>query len=463
MRTLRPPLIAIAAAALLAPAAAVGGLEAVSSNEGDDGTQSLAARALAGLGERREASQPRVGLGVRRARAKQRDVHAVGYGDRDPTGLVAGTDPVAPADGPVAVPEPAPPVPAPPTPEPAPTPAPGADPEPPPSDLSPAEEAEPDPQPEPPAVGAGTPLAPSGLDLVIGIDGGYASWSARETGYRTQLGASFTRHEWDPAAPVDEQDDVVVEAAGVIHTRIHALLGGNRLGDPAHYSDWVVSFVRRYGVGGSFWSEHPGLDASRYAVRTIELGNEPYFGAMPADEYADTVRPLLERIDDLNLPVKVVLPAWVYGQDVSWVETLYDRVPGLNSLYDALAFHPYWYGHAPSEPGDSGPIARIVTLRDRMDALGAASKQIYLTEYGESTASCGGECVSEEEQAAHLAEMIGAIVSHPGWGVGMLSVFQLLDRGTGSADRELQFGLLREDGSPKPSYAIVRAALQLHR
>jgi hypothetical protein len=45
----------------------------------------------------------------------------------------------------------------------------------------------------------------------------------------------------------------------------------------------------------------------------------------------------------------------------------------------------------------------------------------------------------------------------------MISIFQLLDRGTDSSDRELQFGLLREDGTPKPSYGIVRAAMQQYR
>ena len=67
-------------------------------------------------------------------------------------------------------------------------------------------------------------------------------------------------------------------AAGEIHTRIHALLGGNELGDPNHYSEWVIEFIRRYGQGGSFWVEHPELNASRYAITTVELGNEPYFG-----------------------------------------------------------------------------------------------------------------------------------------------------------------------------------------
>jgi hypothetical protein len=302
-----------------------------------------------------------------------------------------------------------------------------------------------------------------GGGLVIGIDGGYAGWSDSEVEQRAELGAAVTRHEWDPQEPVDEQDDVVEEAAGIIHTRIHALLGGNQLGDPGHYREWVIEFVRYYGVGGSFWDEHPELDESRYAITSIELGNEPYFGEMSPETYADTVRPLLEEIQRLNLPVAVVLPSRVYGSNTAWIDTLYERIPNLNSLYDALADHPYWYGQDPATVSAAGPFGRVDTLRRRMNEHGANTKAIWITEYGESTASCGEECVPEAVQAQHLKQMLDAIVTRPDWGVKMLSVFQLRDRGTGSSDREQQFGLLRQDGSAKPSYGIVQAAMQQHR
>jgi hypothetical protein len=59
--------------------------------------------------------------------------------------------------------------------------------------------------------------------------------------------------------------------------------------------------------------------------------------------------------------------------------------------------------------------------------------------------------------------MLEAVVSRSDWGVEMLSVFQLRDRGTGSGDREEQFGLLREDGSPKPAYSLLQSAMQRYR
>jgi hypothetical protein len=302
-----------------------------------------------------------------------------------------------------------------------------------------------------------------GGPLVVGIDGGYTGWSDEEIEERAELGAAITRHEWDPNEPVDEQDDVMEAAFGQIHTKIHALLGGNQLGDPTHYREWVVEFIRYYGVGGSFWDKHPELDESQFAITSVELGNEPYFGEMSADEYAATVGPVLEEIKRLALPVTVVLPSRVYGSNTSWMDTLYARIPNLNDLFDAFAEHPYWYGHEPASSGPAGPFGRIETTRRRMNEHGANTKAIWITEYGESTAECGEECVGEDTQALHLQQMLGAIVSRPDWGVKMISVFQLRDRGTESSDRERQFGLLRQDGSEKPAYPIVESAMAAYR
>jgi hypothetical protein len=309
-------------------------------------------------------------------------------------------------------------------------------------------------------------VRPSAGPLAIGIDGGYADWWSEEIDYRTSLNAPVTRFYWDTSEPVDSHDDLVLKAATQVHTRLHALIGaggGNYLGDAAHYRDWVVAFIRRYGQGGTFWIEHPELDASRYALKTFELGNEPYYGAMTATQYANTVRPTLEAVQLLSLPAKLILPSVVFGTDTQWMDTLYQRIPGLNSLFYAFADHPYWYGHDPAESGDTGPFERINTLRQQMNAQGAASKPIFITEYGESTANCGSECVSESVQADHLHSMLEAVVDRTDWGVEMLMFFQLHDWATNSPNREEQFGLLRQDGTPKPAYSTIHNAMQQYR
>ncbi len=302
-------------------------------------------------------------------------------------------------------------------------------------------------------------LAGAASNLVVGIDGGYFEWSEEEVEMRAQLGAAVTRHEWDINAPVNAQDHLVYVAAAQVHTRIHALLGANELGSASHYKEWVIAFIKRYGKGGSFWAEHPELNEAKYAIQTFELGNEPYYGGMTAAQYAQTVRPTLEAVHAQNLPAKLILPSVIHGSDTSWMDTLYEDIPNLNEYFYAFADHPYWYGHSPSTPGNASPLERLATLRKRMNEQGASNKPIFITEYGESTADCGEECVSEAEQAAHISTLLNGILAHPEWGVEMISFFQLHDWATESTEREGQFGILRQDGTPKPAYPIVQAAM----
>jgi hypothetical protein len=302
-------------------------------------------------------------------------------------------------------------------------------------------------------------LAAGARNLVIGIDGGYFEWSQEEIEMRAALGAAVTRHEWDINQPVTAQDHLVYVAAAQAHTRITALLGANELGNATHYKEYVVAFIKRYGLGGTFWAEHRELNEAKYAITTFELGNEPYYGGMTASQYAAAVRPTLEAVHAQGLPAKLLLPSVIFGSDTSWMDTLYREIPDLNEYFYAFADHPYWYGVSPSTPGNGSPLERIATLRKRMNEKGASNKPIFITEYGQSTANCGEECVSEAQQAIDITTLLTGVLTHPEWGVEMVSFFQLHDWATDSDEREEQFGILRQDGTPKPAYPIVKAAM----
>ena len=329
--------------------------------------------------------------------------------------------------------------------------------------IDPAPEPTPAPEPEPAPTPSPSPGTFPSSGLTIAVDGGHGYWSDAEIGYRTQLGAAVTRHEWDPTEPIDHQDEIVYAAAAKIHTRIHAQLGANWLGTASSYKAFVLGFIARYGMGGSFWKEHPELNEQAYAITTVELGNEPYFGEMSASLYADTIRPTLEAIKSQSLPVKVIVVTRTYGTDTTWMDTLYSRIPNLNSYFYAFADHPYWYGHDPTEGTAAGPFGRISVLRNRMNEKGAADKPIWLTEYGQSTANCGSQCVSEATQKEHLQKILNASITRSDWKIGLISVFQLRDRSLNSTDREHGFGLLRFDGSQKASYSMVRNLMQQYR
>ena len=452
-------LVAISTVVLLCAA-----LAAPAANAGRRGASASAVR-IARLCAR-HAKPRRCAVRLRHAEHRRRNERGDGKPHLPPPTSESQPPAPAPATDPEPTPAPeaeAPPNPEPmpaPQPEPAPQPAPAPAPEPEPEPVpapSPEPEPSPVPQPEP------APL-PSSDKLVVGIDGGGYDWWSDEIEARQALGAAVTRHEWDPSRPVDAQDHLMLEAAGEVHTRIHALLGANELGDPTHYREWVVAFIRRYGKGGAFWSEHPALDAGKYAITTFELGNEPYFGGMNAGSYAETVRPTLEAVKQLNLPAELIIPSYIYGSNTSWIDTLYQRIPNLNELFYAFADHPYWYGHSPDQGGDgNSPFERIETLRRKMAEHGAGEKPLFLTEYGESTANCGSECVSESVQAEHLKTMLDAAVNRTSWHVEMLDFFQIRDWATNSSDREQQFGLLRANGTAKPAYSIVREAMWQYR
>ncbi len=329
--------------------------------------------------------------------------------------------------------------------------------------IDPVPEPIPDPEPTPAPASAPTPGSFPGNGLTIAVDGGHGYWSDAEISFRAQLGAAVTRHEWDPTEPVDHQDEIVYAAAAQIKTRIHAQLGANWLGTASSYREFVVAFIKRYGLGGTFWKLHPELNEAAYAITTVELGNEPYFGDMSASLYAETVRPTLETIKSQNLPVKVILVTRTYGTDTTWMDTLYSKIPNLNDYFYAFADHPYWYGHSPEEGTAAGPFGRIGVLRKRMNEKGAAAKPIWLTEYGQSTANCGSQCVSEATQKEHLQKILNAAITRTEWKIGMISVFQLRDRSSNPTDREHGFGLLRYDGGQKPSYSMVRSLMQQYR
>jgi hypothetical protein len=297
----------------------------------------------------------------------------------------------------------------------------------------------------------------------VGVDGHHGEWPDSEIADRQELGAAVTRHEWDPSEPLDAKDDLVRAAAEQVGTRIHALLGGNDLGEPEAYARFVTRFIRRYGRGGSFWSENPRLDEERFAITTFELGNEPYLGEMSASAYADAVRPALEAVDRMELRARLVLPVSIYLGEPGWLDTLYKRIPELNELVHGYALHPYRVGEHPAARIPGGSLEQIAELRQGMDAHGAAGKPILITEYGQSTAACGDECVTEEQQADHLAALVDLVSVRPEWKVELVTIYQLRDRGTNSPDREEQFGLLREDGSQKPAFWVAQQLMKRYR
>ena len=137
--------------------------------------------------------------------------------------------------------------------------------------------------------------------------------------------------------------------------------------------------------------------------------------------------------------------------DVTFVQDMY--ADGAQGYFDALGDHPYTYpftpdtvtlGSAWSEMDQTSP-----SLRSLMIAHGDGAKKIWITEYGAPTSGTTNN-VSADEQSTEIVDTI-AQAKQLGW-IGSLYIYTWEDSGLG-------FGLLNSDGSQKPAYSAVAAAL----
>ncbi len=149
--------------------------------------------------------------------------------------------------------------------------------------------------------------------------------------------------------------------------------------------------------------------------------------------------------------------------------------PAMWKQIDVLSIHPYTYKLPPEiQPfgGEkmlqrdgvaiAGPdhsfASTIGIYRDLLASLGRPDMPIWVTEFGYSTfvpnkpqTLWGG--MTESTQAVYLARF--GILS-ASLGVEKTFFYCLMDSGDGSHEVEHRFGLLRRDGSPKPSFLALK-------
>jgi hypothetical protein len=111
--------------------------------------------------------------------------------------------------------------------------------------------------------------------------------------------------------------------------------------DPQEYANFTGALVRRYGPGGSFWSEHPELVAQ--PIRYWQIWNEPSFKVFwsdqPfADDYVDLLRHARESIKAVDPGAHIVLGGLA---NKSWTALAKIYAAGGGPLFDVAAFHPF--------------------------------------------------------------------------------------------------------------------------
>jgi hypothetical protein len=148
---------------------------------------------------------------------------------------------------------------------------------------------------------------------------------------------------------------------------------------------------------------------------------------------------------------------------------------GGNRLVDAVGYHPYNYPHLPSDTTSSGtPFERISTARDNLvavlDKYGTPDLPIWITETGAPTSGPGSAAdgktvpadtthVTEAFQAEIATDTVPASAANP----HVEAVFWFADQDSATAQdtahRSKFFGLRRYDGSRKPAFAKLKAAI----
>jgi polysaccharide biosynthesis protein PslG len=160
--------------------------------------------------------------------------------------------------------------------------------------------------------------------------------------------------------------------------------------------------------------------------------------------------------------------------DVTYLEQIYAYNNGeVSNFYDHLGAHPGSNNNPPDTmyPHNIGPgewsthpsfyFRRIEQQRAVMERHGDADKQIWLTEFGWSTANQApgyeyGVEISEQDQARHLVRAFEIAKQEWPW-MGVMMVWNLnYSTVVGPEDEKFPWSVVNSDFSPRPSYEALR-------
>jgi polysaccharide biosynthesis protein PslG len=224
--------------------------------------------------------------------------------------------------------------------------------------------------------------------------------------------------------------------------------------DPAAFGEFAAAVAQRYAPEG---------------VQDYEIWNEPNNTVFwqPAPNPAAYVQVLQASYTDIKAvdPSALVITGGLAPEsnangDINEVTFLQDMyADGAEGYFDALGDHPYSYPALPDidEPwsGWSQMDSTPTSLESVMAANGDADKPIWITEVGAPTG--GPDSVGTAGQAEDLTQAIENAKESP-W-IGAVYLYTYEDSGGNPATDEDWFGLLNADGSQKPAWAAVAAAI----
>ena len=229
---------------------------------------------------------------------------------------------------------------------------------------------------------------------------------------------------------------------------------------PADFARYAEAAARRYGPGGSFWDQNPGLP--RIPITAWQIWNEPnlpVFWASGPDPRAYTRLLLpaaraIKRVDPRAEIVSAGLSQSRHGIPFErFARAIYRN--GAGAVLDTLAVHPYASTAA-------GTLAGAAEARRLLSGLGR-SDPIRVTEFGWASGGPPSRfTVSEAGQAARVRAALRAFARRRReLGIKGVVYYNWRDRPTSPDQPDffgLHTGLLRRDGSAKPALAAFASA-----
>jgi hypothetical protein len=179
----------------------------------------------------------------------------------------------------------------------------------------------------------------------------------------------------------------------------------------ANYANFIAACVRRYGPGGTFWSDHPEVPV--HPIRDWQVWNEPNqpvfnWSDQPfARDYVALLRAARAAIKGVDPGAHVVLAGLV---GTSWSALAKVYAAGGKGLFDDVAIHPFTL-----EPKNVLKI--LAKVRAVMQRNGDARKPMFITELtwpaakGFRLTRTYGYEVNNAQQAKKLGQVIPLLVA----------------------------------------------------
>ena len=231
------------------------------------------------------------------------------------------------------------------------------------------------------------------------------------------------------------------------------------------YRAFVMAAVQRYGKDGVFWDEHPTLPQRTisWQVWNEVNGGTDWPNPTPAD-YATFLAQISQTIKAADPTATVLLsgldefPGESTGMPLKEFLTGLYQQPGFKDSFDVAAVHAY--------AADPAGAAHVLDVARRvMFEQGDQTRPLWVTEMSWST---GGPphpfTVTEDLQNQYLAQSWDKMLAcRDRWNLKHVLWFALQDvdpLSVGLPDYwGVHNGLLRQDGSAKPSYATFKSYL----